>query len=167
MKYTGGPAQSVNIFRKKDRQSAEVIRQSFHARFGGAIEADIANTLAKLTTRKVREIVADRAPQRPGQEHPGETVFAEKITMRENTSQQQRDVALNHHQEKDRIETIAAYEVVKEIEMHDLRVSSKQWAVSRSNLMPGSVTAHCPLPTAYYDVSASCDGFTTRTGHEA
>ena len=46
-------------------------------------------------------------------------MFAEKITVRKDTRQQQSDVALNHHEKKDRIETIAADEVVKEIEMHD------------------------------------------------
>jgi len=47
--------------------------------------------------------------------------------------QQQRDVALNHHEKKDRIETIRADEVVKEIEMHDKKgaVSIEQKRVKR------------------------------------
>src|SRR6266545_268447 len=119
MKYARSPTQTVNIFRKKDRESAEVVCQSFHSRLGGAIETDIANTFAKFTACEVGDVVADRAAECPGEDYPGKTVLAEKITMRQNASQQQRDVALNHHQEKDRIETIAAYEIVKEIEMHD------------------------------------------------
>src|SRR5882724_8592645 len=119
MKYARRPAQTVNIFRKKDRESAEVVSQTLHARLGGAIEAEIANTFAKLPTGEVGDIVASRATQRAGKEHPGKTVFTEKVTVRKDTSQQQREVALNHHEEKDRIEAIAADKVVKEIEMHD------------------------------------------------
>jgi hypothetical protein len=46
-------------------------------------------------------------------------VFTEKVAVRENTGQQQRDVALDHHEDKDCVETVAADEVVKKIEMHD------------------------------------------------
>jgi hypothetical protein len=45
-------------------------------------------------------------------------VFAKKITVGQNAGQQKRDVPLNHHEEKNGIDTIATKKVVKEIKMH-------------------------------------------------
>jgi len=39
--------------------------------------------------------------------------------MRHNAGQEKGDVTLNHHEEKNGIDTIATEEFVKEIEMHD------------------------------------------------
>src|SRR5882672_6762199 len=119
MKYARGPAQPVNVFRKKDGESAKVISQSFHAWLGGAIETKIANALTKLATGEVGDVVADAAAERAGKNHPGKTVIAEKGFVGEDAGQQQREVALNHYEAEDRVETIATDEVVKEIEMHD------------------------------------------------
>ena len=46
-------------------------------------------------------------------------MLAEKITMGEYAGHEQSNVPLEHYQEKNRVKTVAADEVVKEIEMHD------------------------------------------------
>ena len=68
---------------------------------------------------EVGDVVAGSAAQSSGQQDPGKTVFTEKALCASTPGKQQRDVALDHHQEKDGIETIATDEVVKKIEMHD------------------------------------------------
>ena len=75
--------------------------------------------LRNSTTHEVGDVVAGGAAQCSGQQHPGKTVVTEKVTVRQHPGEQERDIALDHHQEKDGIEPIAADEVVKEIEMHD------------------------------------------------
>src|SRR5678816_3560380 len=118
MKNAGRPAQSVNILGKKYREPAEFVGQSFYSRPGGTIEAEFANTFAKGSAGEISNVVADSASQRSGKQDPGKTVLAQEAPLGQYAGQQQSDITLKHHEEKNRIDTIAKDEVVKKIEMH-------------------------------------------------
>ena len=68
---------------------------------------------------EVGDVVAGGAAERSASSTQSKTVVAKKVTVRQHAGQQQRDVSLDHHEEKDGIETVATDEVVKKIEMHD------------------------------------------------
>jgi hypothetical protein len=120
MKYARRPTQTVNIFRKKDREPAEFEGQFFYSGLGGSIEANVANTFAKRSTGEIGDVVADSAAKCSRKQDPGKTVITQKAPLRQHAGQQQRDVTLKHHEKKNRIDPIAKDEIVKEIEMHKL-----------------------------------------------
>src|SRR5438045_9163586 len=66
------PAQSVNVFREKNRQRPKAIRESLHSLFCCAIKAKLASCLTKTTSRKIRAVVArdtaERSPQKYARE---------------------------------------------------------------------------------------------------
>src|SRR5262245_37319446 len=55
------PTQTVNVFRKKDRERAESLSQAFDARLRDSIKTKSAHSLAEETAGEVGEIVARRA----------------------------------------------------------------------------------------------------------
>src|SRR6201999_152522 len=105
------PAQPVDIFRKKDRKGAEAIAHPLDTVTGAAIKAIIADGAAEEAAGSVRKIVTGKAPECSPNQQPQEAVTSEKVVMRKDAGEQQCQVALNHGQNENAVQTIRLNQV--------------------------------------------------------
>jgi hypothetical protein len=71
-----------------------------------------------LTPYEVSDVVTRRPSQRSAQEYPGKTMVTEKRAVCENTGKQEGDVTLDHHKQKNGIDSIPTEKVIKKIQRH-------------------------------------------------
>jgi len=116
IKGARSPAQTVDIFRQKDRKSAKAVAHSFDAAAGAAIKAKIADCVAKEAAGAVRQIVTGKAAYRPPDQQTREAVTAEKVVVREDAREQQREIALNHDQNENAVQTIRLNQMREKLE---------------------------------------------------
>src|SRR5262249_24015960 len=106
IKHARRPAQSVNVFGEEYREWTKLGRQSLQSRLCGTIKTKLFDTFTKPTSRKIREVFAQTAPNRPPHQHPRKAVITKKRAVSEHARQKESDVSFQHDENENCVKPV-------------------------------------------------------------
>src|SRR5690606_15539293 len=106
VKDTHSGPDAVDIFRDDYRECTELVDELFDPRLGHLIEAVMLGFFMEDATDAVRNVVARHSAQRSEKQHLGKAVLSEKSPLCHRPRNQKGDVAFDHTESKNRVNTI-------------------------------------------------------------